>query len=99
MVVTSVLRLRRYSAVRTREGAKFLELRVAGLALERGYKAARDVGLGALDKTHVELVRLAARKVQVLQDGEWQLYRRVCHLEVAPAEAKLQELGQGEAPM
>ncbi len=54
MVVTSVLRLRRYSAVRTREGAKFLELRVAGLALERGYKAARDVGLGALDETHVD---------------------------------------------
>ena len=42
-----VLRLQRYAAVRTPDGKSFAQLRVAGLALECGYKAARDKGLDA----------------------------------------------------
>ena len=41
------LRLRRYSALRAASGKRFATLRVAGLALERGYKASRDNDLGA----------------------------------------------------
>ena len=42
-----VLRLQRYAAVRTPDGKSFAQLRVAGLALDCGYKAAADKGLDA----------------------------------------------------
>ena len=42
------LRLRRYSALRAASGKRFATLRVAGPALERGYKASRDKCLGAV---------------------------------------------------
>ncbi len=83
------LRLRRYSALRTLEGKKFLPLRVGGLALELAYKKARDKGFGGVTAEHLPEVRIAARKVQTLQDGEWNVYPRVCYLTVADAERRV----------
>ncbi len=40
--------LRRCNALRAASGKRFATLRVAGLTLERGYKASRDKGLGAV---------------------------------------------------
>ena len=71
------MRIRSYWALCGADGKPFLPLRAAGFALERGYKAARDLGRGAVDVSHLNLVRLGQRMVQTVQEAEWKQIGRM----------------------
>jgi hypothetical protein len=78
-----VLEVRRYADLRLQGCRGPLPfLRIAGLALEVGYKLSRDKGLGKVQVADLRVVQLRWKKLQVREGQAWRNTRAAVDLTV-----------------